>query len=285
MKLSPGRQSSAFLGVVAISLLVSQLGCSAGSMPSPSIASAPAKSPVTPSVLSFAGEGGSTAQIPLSYHQGTPSRWVIYLHGYDQTASTIWTGNYATVANALLSSDYVVISMNNTVQNCYGNPQCSTDVANLVRLYRQVLTLEPEPYVMADSMGGFTLLNAIASGSIAPRAVVGWCINTNLSWDFFSGGAAAPITSDYGISPASSYDTATSGADPMLDPGAVFASTSFALWSSYSDTVVLRSENTDPFTARVEAAGGSVAVYTSEGNHLDASNFDAAAVLAFFNAH
>ena len=194
-------------------------------------------------------------------------------------------GDYGQVETALLDAGYVVIGMTNTVQNCYGNAQCNADVAALVEPYQSKLSLEARPYVVADSMGGLTVLNAIPAGVIQPKAVVGWCINTDLGWDYAFGGAAVPIRVDYNISASAPYAEATAGYDPMLQGGGVYAATPFALWGSYADTVVSRSANTDRFADMVNAAGGSVVVHTSSGEHLDSSNFDPTAVVAFFGAH
>ena len=163
--------------------------------------------------------------------------------------------------------------------------QCDLDVAAVSELYQSTLSLQTQPYVLADSMGGFTVLNAISARAIVPRAVVGWCINTDLAWDYISGGAAAPLTADYDISAAHPYAVATAGYDPMLQGSSIYAAIPFALWSSYADTVVSRAVNTDRFAAMINQGGGSVVVHTSSGGHLDESNFDPAAVVAFFRMH
>ena len=235
--------------------------------------------------LTFDVAGGIIAEVPGSYSASVQNPWVIYFHGYNETDASILTGNYSGAEQALLSAGYVVIAMNNTVQNCYGNAQCVQDVKALIEAAKEALSLTDRPFVMADSMGGFTMLNAIARGAVSPIAAVGWCINTNLGWDYTSGGARVPITADYDISEATPYAEATQGADPMLGGGAIFAQVPLALWSSYADTVVLREQNTDPFASMVRAAGGSVVVHTSQGNHMDPSNFDPAAIIAFFQQH
>ena len=144
---------------------------------------------------------------------------------------------YVGMEAALLAAGYVVVGMNNTLQNCYGNAQCTQDVAGIVQLYRSKLNLAPQPYVLADSMGGFTLLNAISLRSIKPKAVVGLCLNTDLAWDFLEGHAAVPITAAYNLSDANPYASATSGYDPMLAGGKPFVPVAFALWSSYADPI------------------------------------------------
>ncbi len=117
--------------------------------------------------------------------------------------------------------------------------------------------MEPEPYIVADSMSGFTVLNAIAAGVLRPKGVVGLCLSTDLGWDYAIGGAAKPITADYNISAENTYKVAIAGPDLMLQGGSVYARTPFALWSSDADTVVLKAMNTDRFAARVKASGAA----------------------------
>ncbi len=258
----------------------------AGTGTSSAASSSPGTGPSpTATSLSFPDMGGTIAEIPAAYVRGVPNRWVLFLHGYNQDANTIHDGSYGDVEAALLHAGYVVIAMTNTTRNCYGNAQCNADVAAVAKLGKRELSLQPEPFVVADSMGGFTVLNAISSGALHPKAVVGWCLNTDLAWDYISGGARTPITADYSISAANPYAVATAGFDPMLQGGAVYAGTPFQLWSSDADTVVGKTANTDRFAAMVNASGGSAVVNASTGDHLDPSNFDPAAVVAFFNAH
>jgi hypothetical protein len=222
--------------------------------------------------------------VPASYNPKAASRWVIYFHGYGETADVILSGEFGNTMQELVNHGYVVVAMNNTVQNCYGNAQCSKDVAALIQNYRSVLNLEPEPYAIAESMGGFTMLNAIAAGVMHPKAAVGWSLNTNLAWAY-AYGAGPVIAADYEITQSNSYQLATAGYDPMLDEAKTFAAVPFELWSSYADEVVPRAENTDPFAGLVNAAGGHVTVKTSTGGHLDESTFRAGAVVDFFNKH
>jgi hypothetical protein len=230
------------------------------------------------------GQGGTVAMVPGSYNAQVASRWVIYFHGYGEGADVILTGAYGNTMQELVNHGYVVVAMNNTVLNCYGNAQCSKDVAGLIANYRSVLNLEPEPYAIATSMGGFTMLNAIAAGVMHPKAAVGWSMNTNLGWAY-ADGAGSAIAAVYDITESNSYELATAGYDPLRDAGNTFAAVPFELWSSYGDIVVPRAENTDPFAGLVNAAGGQVTVKTSTGGHLDESNFHAGAVVDFFNKH
>lgn len=95
---------------------------------------------------------------------------------------------------------------------------------------------------------------------------------------------APSIQAAYGFASAAGYSAATNGFDPMLTPPSAFVDFPIQIWASYSDHAVVRSLNEDLFALAVRAAGGSVTIHTSTGEHGDASNFDAPAVISFFSA-
>lgn len=69
----------------------------------------------------------------------------MYFHRYNQDAGTILGGDYGRVEAALLNAGYIVIAMTNTVQKCYGNAQCNTDVAAVEKLYKSQLSHQSKP--------------------------------------------------------------------------------------------------------------------------------------------
>jgi hypothetical protein len=230
--------------------------------------------------LTLPGQGGTYALVPPGYRPN--NRWVINFHGYGQSGNQIMTdNNEEPVMLALVNAGYVVISMQNTMQNCFGNAQCVADTANTIALWKSYLSLAGQGYATADSMGGFTMLNSISHGTLKPRACVGWSINTDLNWDYLNGGAPSVIDAAYGTP----YATATAGYDPMLQPTSVYTPIPMMLWASPSDNTVLKANNSDAFATRINGAGGNVVVNTVTGGHLDPSNFNPTAVVNFFNAN
>jgi hypothetical protein len=95
----------------------------------------------------------------------------------------------------------------------------------------------------------------------------------------------AHITDAYNVGEQNPYGSATAGFDPLLLSGAVYAGVPMKVWSSYHDTIVPRGLNADAFASRVNSAGGRVEVINAGGGHLDESNFDPKAVVAFFQSH
>ena len=226
--------------------------------------------------------------IPHGYKPGIANRWVIYDHGYGEVGWNITGGGNAGVANvayALANAGYVVIGFNNTVQNCYGNPQCMTDTATVLTEVQSKLSLAAQPYMFAESMGGFTMLNSIMQGIVHPRAIVGVDINTNMAWDYASGGAAGPINADYNIT---TYSQMPPGFDPMVATGAALNNLLIPtmLWSSPQDSTVLQQYNSLLYGAMLNAIyPGIVQQQAATGAHEDISGFNGPAVVAFFNSH
>ena len=244
---------------------------------------------LSPVQLSDANGVETYGIVPPNYDPSVPSRWVLFDHGAGQTGLDISTNPCdSLLAKALVQANYVVIASNYKIQNCWGNAQCVTDIAAVQKRWKEHLNLTPKPYVIAQSMGGIVTWNAISHRALSPRAVVGIFPACNLAnmYDDGIGPFYLGIQSDYGFSSPAGYMAATAGYDPMLAPASDFTSFPILMWASYSDTSVARSQNEDPFAARVNAAGGgNVVINTSSGNHGDMSNFDPQAVLDFFEKY
>src|SRR5690348_6997722 len=261
--------------VLVFALCALSIGCGT---PSGSVCSAESHpSSISPIQLSDSNGVATYGIVPPTYSPSVPSRWVLFDHGSGQSGLDISTNACdATLVNALVRANYVVIASDYKIQNCWGNAQCVTDIAAVQNSWKEHLNLTPNPYVIAQSMGGMVTWNAISHGALTPRAVVGIFPACSLSnmYDDGSGPFSVTIQNDYGFSDASSYATATAEYDPMLAPASDFASFPILMWASYLDTLVPRSQNEDPFADRVNAAGGDVIMKTSTGGHGDPSNFD-----------
>ena len=276
-----GTASSAFL---LFALLVLNLGCATDS-PCPVRSNVSSISPVK---LTDANGVQTYGIVPPSYNPELPSPWVLFNHGSGQSGLEISTNpDDSCLVNALVEAGYVVIASDYQNRTCWGNAQCVTDIATVQDLWKDHLNLRPAPYVISESMGGIVTWNAIAHGALSPLAVVGLFPACSLS-NMFAGGTG-PFYSDiqtaYDFSSPSGYAAATDGYDPMLAPASEFTAFPILMWASYLDGTVVRSQNEDPFAARVNAAGGTAIILRSRGGHGDVSNFYPQAVLRFFHAH
>jgi acetyl esterase/lipase len=226
------------------------------------------------------------AIVPDSYNSQNPTPWIIYNHGFGQTISSIASNPpQANFVQSLAAAGFVVIASEYRNLTCWGNMECADDVANLQMLWRSQLNLWPRPFVVGESMGGIVTWNAISHGALKPLAAVGLYPVCNLA-DMYTKSVFAPsIQTAYGFASPSGYPAATKGFDPMLDPPSTFADVPIQIWVSRSDRVVVLSRNEAPFAKAINAAGGSVVIHISRGDHGNPSNFDAQAVIAFFHAH
>ncbi len=233
------------------------------------------------------------AVIPPTYDPQRKNKWLIAAHGYGEDGQ-IFQQEYntegATVSDTLWNAGFVLVTLDNVDQNCYGNQQCVTDVGNAVAKVRGELSLEDDPYAMADSMGGEQILNAITHGVIHPKAFAGFCINASLKWqnDPTRGKQAPLIRTAYRFQAAADYRTATAGYDPLLAQGEALnrlTGVPMILFESPTDLIVDKVANTDALAAMLKRAGGDVRVVSTTGGHLAPSNFQGQVVADFFNAH
>jgi pimeloyl-ACP methyl ester carboxylesterase len=225
------------------------------------------------------------AVLPPSFNPQNSYPWIVYDHGFGQTINSI-TADLPQKAfiRSLSGAGFVVVASDYRNLACWGNSDCAEDIANLQALWHSRLKLSPQPFVIGESMGGIVTWNAISHGALRPLAVVGISPVCNLAAMYAEHRFQPTIQAAYGFASAAGYAAATRGFDPILAPPATFADIPIQIWASYSDRVVVRSKNEDPFALAINAAGGNVTINTSQGNHGDPRNFDAPAVIAFFSS-
>lgn len=225
------------------------------------------------------------AILPPTYDPQTATPWIIYNHGSGQTIRSIVTDPaHNLFVQSLARAGFVVIASEYRSVTCWGNMECTNDIANLQTLWRAQLNLASQPFVIGESMGGIVTWNAISHGALKPLAVVGIYPVCSLSAMYAIDTYAPAIENALGFTSPSEYSSATKGLDPLLTPPSTFADIPIEMWASYSDRTVLRSQNEDPFAKAINAAGGNVMIYTSHGDHGDPSNLDSVAVISFFSS-
>jgi hypothetical protein len=226
------------------------------------------------------------ALLPPNYNPQTESPWIIYDHGFGQTISSIVSDPlHSWFVQSLAAAGFVVVASEYRNITCWGDMECAEDVANLQTLWRSRLNLSLQPFVIGESMGGIVSWNAISHGTVKPLAVAGIYPVCNLASMYAERALAPTIQTAYDVTSPSDYAAATRGFDPILTPPSTFAGIPIQMWASYSDRTVLRSQNEDPFANAINAAGGSVTIHTSRGDHGDPSNLDPPAIISFFSSH
>ena len=226
------------------------------------------------------------AILPPSYNPRNATPWIIYDHGFGQTIGSISADPpQSDFVQALSSAGFIVVASQYRNLACWGDIECVEDIANLQSLWRSRLNLAAQPFAIGESMGGIVTWNAISHGALRPLAVVGIYPACNLAAMYADKIFVPTIETAFEFSSPAGYSAATNGYDPMQVPPSTFAGFPIQIWASYSDHVVRRSQNEDPFARAINAAGGNVIINNSRGNHGDASNFDAPAVISFFSTH
>lgn len=225
------------------------------------------------------------AVLPPSYNPQNRYPWIIYDHGFGQTIDSITAHPPQNgFVQSLAAAGFVVVATEYRNLACWGNWECAEDIANLQILWHSRLKLTPQPFVIGESMGGIVTWNAISHGTLKPLAVVGIYPVCNLDAMYAEKLFRPTIQSAYGFASPSAYAAATSGFNPILTAPSTFSNIPIQIWASYSDRVVLRSKNADPFALAITAAGGNITIHSSQGNHGDPRNFDPPAVIAFFSS-
>ncbi len=109
------------------------------------------------------------AMVPDSYDASKPTPWIIYNHGFGQSITSIAANPpQSTFVQSLANAGYVVVASQYRDLACWGDTECAEDIANLQTLWRSLLNLAPQPFVVAESMGGIVTWNAISLGTIKP---------------------------------------------------------------------------------------------------------------------
>lgn len=198
----------------------------------------------------------------------TSGRAVIYAHGASQRADAIANpgGVGDGLVPALIAAGYSVAATDAHGDN-WGNDASLTDYAAVrAELARRGAK---QFFVLAASMGGLDGLR-LTAGVEAFAGIYPVCdLSTMLD-----GPLGAAVSNAWGgavPTALSPVQTAEPNGLPML------------FWASPGDTLVHKATNTDRCAADARAAGASVEVVTTAGDHGDPTNFDPARLVAFFD--
>jgi hypothetical protein len=227
--------------------------------------------------------------IPATYDPRTPSPVVIYCHqSRGGSQASPWAVSRAQpVTKTLLDSGYIVPAANDGGDR-WGN-QASLD--NYLALYQHLRDRfnTGALFFLGVSMGSMTALNALThSGWPTPAAVatIGGVVDLDVLFAGNTGSYAAGIRTAYGIaSDGSDYDAKTVGWNPADRSGSEFRGVPFRLYTSTGDTAVPKASNQDVLAAKVATFSPEANVVLGSGAHLDASQFQASDVVAFFSRY
>jgi pimeloyl-ACP methyl ester carboxylesterase len=205
-----------------------------------------------------------------------PPRIVICAHGHGGTPTSFGEtdANIRPLFEALERAGFICVipRMGGTNQNQWGNDTALGFVMTRFRQLKQLWGIDPHVFLFGTSMGGGACATMIVKNLFPVRAAYLAQPAVNLEW--ISGQAAFNT-----ILTAYADSTARDRNDPMKYPAGAWNNVPIYATSSYSDTSVRRGENADRMKALL---GSQVTLFTSSGNHNDASNYKADAMLDHF---
>jgi hypothetical protein len=227
--------------------------------------------------------------LPKGYDSRVPAPVLLFVHGFGGSARSITSDGdtplHAVIAE-LLDNGWIVAA-----SDAYDTGEVGSRYYAYWDLYRYVRdNYAMGPVVLAaQSFGGIAATRLLAGRTTPAQAadsfeipdiagMIGWYPVLDMTAMYASAGwVATAVNTAYG-------DLATAvaaGADPALLPAPAFRGVPMKIWHSAADTVVSKTW-TNTFAARL-AGSNDIEVVATTGDHGDASNFDAAEVLATVN--
>lgn len=198
-------------------------------------------------------------------------RLVLFVHGSGGNEhSLLLERKRERVANALLADGYVLAAAL-AGGNAWGNPTTVQDYRAFATALMQRYHLT-RVYMMAESMGGLAGMQ-LGNRLTAARALVGIYPVCDLRTMLRHRSFTAAIAAAWAGRGAEAVEPVAPARLPTM------------VWASAGDTVVPRASNGASCVARARAAGTSATLVPTAGEHGDPSNFQAAAVVRFFDAH
>jgi len=204
-------------------------------------------------------------------------RVVVYTHGSGENVENIFRDpRKQPIFTALLGAGYALAATDAHGNNWGSGASVDDNLALVAELRRRGLG---DVYVLALSMGGFDGLALL--GRVPVKAWAGIFPACDLRSVFDLGLYPGQIRSAYGRTGPGLGDAIARRSPIGFDPPDALP---MRFWASPGDRVIPKSENTDVCAALARDRGAKVDVTTTEGDHGDPSNYDAAGVLRLFES-
>ena len=199
---------------------------------------------------------------------------ILYCHGASVDETYLTTANHTVVNSAMNAAGYVIAGSYSGSDAHWGNP---ASIERLKIFYDYLIaTFSPTRVILwGESMGGCIALKALADSRFAPikGAYLNFpaCSLTAMNY----GGFVAQL--------AAAYPSGFAGESPTDIAGSAYAGKRLRFTHSPSDTVVVKTTNTDAMRTIVSGQATESGLVTTTGEHGDISNYDATDMVDFFN--
>jgi alpha-beta hydrolase superfamily lysophospholipase len=201
-------------------------------------------------------------------------RVVVYAHGYGARADAVLDDDaFGGLAAGLVAAGYAVAA-SDAAGNAWGNDASVDDYADLAAVVAAQVGAT-DVFLVGESMGGLAAARLVHERRIEDlRGYAGIYPLCDLG----------SVYGDFAESVDAVYGPAVQEALAHLSPVPLDGAVPVQFWASDGDTTVDKDRNADVCAAEVVADGGSAVVIETQGEHLDASNFDLEAMLGFFDS-
>ncbi len=202
---------------------------------------------------------------------------VVYTHGSGETVENIFRDpKKQPIFTALLGGGYAIAATDAHGDNWGSGASVDDNLALVAELRRRGLS---DLHVLALSMGGFDGLALL--GRVAVKAWAGIFPACDLRSVYDLGLYPGQIRSAYGRTGQRLGDAIARRSPIGFDAPAGLP---MRFWASPADRVIPKRENTDACAELAREDGAKVEVTTTQGDHGDLSNYDAAGVLRLFDS-
>jgi hypothetical protein len=227
--------------------------------------------------------------LPKNYDARKPSPLVIWCHqSVTGAAWDMWEETRVQPVTAALQDAGYIIAGANDVEapaNAYGNQESLDEFLGLYRMIVALYNVGPL-FFYGASMGGLTMANAIMRREFptpAAAACVGGAWDVGHVWDLGTP-FDTQVQNAYGASDRATVITNSTGYDPIRGATADFRGVPWRLYTSAGDTLQPPA-NQQAFLDIVSPEAPEAELITASGAHLDASQYQASDVLAFFRRY
>lgn len=225
-------------------------------------------------------------QMPSTMNGMSPMPVAVYFHQASTGTrnSPMSESRWEDLRHALLSEGYILVSADDGGDR-WGNAASVANYASLVSwIFSKVYC--SKVFLIGCSMGGLGMWNMITHKAAYPiAAAVGICPVCDLVAMYGDPTFTASVGAAYSAASEADLIANSAGYDPVQEDGYKFRRIPYLVNVGASDTIVPAGDHIDVLGPIISPYAVSLDVEVIGTGHLQAAQYDATAIPAFFNAH